>query len=87
MHLGRETLGLIGTRYPCGYLVLGYPDVLDPYCARGIVWSGSARSTSMLCSGLVTLGGWLHYGVGPSVLVSASLAMLCKAYLVCTVAT
>ena len=77
MHLGRETSGLIGIRCPCGYLVLGYPDVLDPYCAWGIVWSCCTRSTSMLRSGLVTLGGWLHYGMGLSVLVSASLAMLC----------
>ena len=76
MHLGRETSGLIGTRYPCGYFVLGYPDVLDPYCARGIVWCGSARSTTMLCPGLFTLRGRLHYGQGPSVLVGLGVGTL-----------
>jgi hypothetical protein len=76
MHLDRETSGLIGIRYPCGYIMLGYPDVLDPYCARGIVWWGSAKSTTMLCSGLFTLRDWLHYGRGPSVLVRLSMGTL-----------
>ena len=59
MHLGSETLGLIGIHYPYYSFMLGYPDVLDPYsCARGTVWNGSAKSTSMLCPGRVTLGGF-----------------------------
>ena len=68
MHLDRETVGLVGMQCPCGYFMLGYPDVLDPYCARGIVWWGSAKSTAMLCSGLLTLRDHLHSGVGLSVL-------------------
>ena len=60
MHLGGETSGLVGIQYPYYSFMLGYPDVLDPYsCARGTVWNGSAKSTSMLSPGCVTLGGFL----------------------------
>jgi hypothetical protein len=39
MHLGSETLGLIGIHYPYYSLLLGYLDVLDPYsCTQGTVW-------------------------------------------------
>ena len=66
----------LGYANPVVILVLGYPDVLDPYCAQGIVWWGSARSTTMLCSGLFMLRGWLHYGEGPSVFVGLDMGML-----------
>ena len=66
----------MGLAIPAVIFVLGYPDVLDPYCARGIVWCGSARSTTMLCSGLFTLRGRLHYGEGPSVLVGLGVGTL-----------
>jgi len=59
MHLGGETLGLIGIHYPYYSFVLGYPDVLDPYfCAWGTVWNGSAKRTSILCPRGIMLGGF-----------------------------
>ena len=85
MHLDRETLGLVGMRCPCGYFMLGYPDVLDPYCARGIVWWGSAKSTAMLCSGHFTLRDRLHSGVGPSVLDGLGVNLCTKECMVCAV--
>ncbi len=75
----------LGCDVPAVNFMLGYPDVLDPYCARGIVWCGSAKSTAMLSSGHFTLRDGLHPGVGPSVLDGLGVNLCTKECLVCAV--
>ncbi len=85
MHLDRETSGLVGMQCPCSYFMLGYPDVLNPYCAWGIVRWGSAKSTAMLCSEIFKLRDQLHSGVGPSVLDGLCVSLCTKECMVCAV--